>query len=89
MTPQAAIEAAELAEAETSYRHQLAREADAAAYERGHGLTMATLHDGGCCAEWAAGEASTPARAEAFREVAARWGSSWPKEPEQEAEAGL
>ena len=57
--------------------------------ERGHGLTMATLHDGGCCAEWAAGEASTPARAEAFREVAARWGSSWPKEPEQEAEAGL
>jgi hypothetical protein len=35
VTPEAAIEAAELAEAETSYRNQLAREADAAAYERG------------------------------------------------------
>ena len=63
--------------------------------ERGHGLTMRTLHDG-CCAEWASGQASTPARAEAFREVAARWGSTWPKaglqaadpeaEPEPEAE---
>jgi hypothetical protein len=60
--------------------------------ERGHGLTMQTLHDGGCCAEWASGEASTPGRAEAFREVPARWGAAWPKttpEAEPEAEAGL
>lgn len=35
MTPQEAIEAAELAEAETAYRHRLAREMAAAAYERG------------------------------------------------------
>lgn len=39
MTPQEAIEAAELAEAETAYRHQIAREmtehAAAAEYERG------------------------------------------------------
>ena len=65
--------------------------------ERGHGLTMRTLHDDGCCAEWAAGLASTPARAEAFRRDAARWGASWPKarpeavvpDPEPEAEASL
>jgi multidrug efflux pump subunit AcrA (membrane-fusion protein) len=35
MTPAAAIEAAELAEAETRYRNQLAREMAAAAFERG------------------------------------------------------
>ena len=35
MTPDAAIDAAELAEAETAYRNQLAREAADAAYERG------------------------------------------------------
>jgi hypothetical protein len=46
--------------------------------ERGHGLTMRTLHDDGCCAEWASGHASTPARAEVFREIAARWGLAWP-----------
>ncbi len=63
--------------------------------ERGHGLTMRTLHDDGCCAEWASGRASTPRRAGAFRTVAARWGASWPKAqpeaagPEPEAEAGL
>jgi hypothetical protein len=60
--------------------------------ERGHGLTMRTLHDDGCCAEWEAGQASSPARAEAFREVAERWGSTWPKarpEAEPEAEASL
>lgn len=62
--------------------------------ERGHGLSMRTLRDNGCCAEWASGEASSLARAEAFREVAARWGSTWPKaqpeaagpEPEPKAE---
>ena len=61
--------------------------------ERDHGLTTRTLHDDGCCAEWASGQASTPARAGAFREVAARWGSAWPAaraeagEPEPEPEA--
>ncbi len=35
MTPAEAIEAAELVEAEIRYRHQLAREMAAAAYERG------------------------------------------------------
>ncbi len=35
MTPAAAIEAAELAEAEIRYRHQMAREMAASAYERG------------------------------------------------------
>ena len=62
--------------------------------ERGHGLTMRTLHDDGCCAEWASGRASSPPRAEAFRVVAARWGSTWPRphpeaEPEPEPEAAL
>jgi hypothetical protein len=47
--------------------------------ERGHGLSLRTLHDDGCCTEWAAGEASTEARAKEFRTVAARWGASWPK----------
>jgi hypothetical protein len=59
--------------------------------ERGHGLTMAVIHDPGCCIEWAGGEAA-PARTEAFREAASRWGSTWPKpaaEPEAEPEAGL
>ena len=36
MTPADAIEAAELAEAEIRYRHQVAREMAAAGYERGH-----------------------------------------------------
>lgn len=35
MTPEEAIEAAELVEAETAYRNRLAREMAAAAYERG------------------------------------------------------
>ena len=35
MTPAEAIGAAELAEAETRYRHQVAREAAAAGYDRG------------------------------------------------------
>jgi hypothetical protein len=49
---------------------------------------MRTLHDDGCCAEWASGHASTPGRAEAFREVAARWGSTWPAaQPEPEPKA--
>ncbi len=55
--------------------------------ERGHGLTMRTLHDSGCCREWESGQASTPARAASFREVASRWGSTWPK-AEAEPEAG-
>jgi hypothetical protein len=46
--------------------------------ERGHGLTMSIIHDAGCCQEWETGQASTPARAAAFRETAARWGASWP-----------
>jgi hypothetical protein len=55
--------------------------------ERGHGLTMAVIHDAGCCAEWAGGEAAAPARGEAFRDAAARWGGTWPKaEVEPEAE---
>jgi hypothetical protein len=60
--------------------------------ERGHGLTMAVIHDAECCHEWASGQASTPARTASFREAAARWGSAWPKaapEAEPEAEAGL
>ena len=55
--------------------------------ERGHGLAMAVIHDAGCCAEWAGSEAAGPARAEAFRDAAARWGGTWPKaEVEPEAE---
>ena len=51
--------------------------------ERGHGLTMTVVHDSACCREWESGQASTPARAASFRDVASRWGSTWPK-----AEAG-
>jgi hypothetical protein len=47
--------------------------------ERSHGLTMTTLHDGACCHERESGQASTEARAESFREVASRWGSTWPR----------
>jgi hypothetical protein len=54
--------------------------------ERGHGLTMSIIHDGTCCQEWASGVTPWPDRAEAFREVAERWGSTWPK---PEPEAGL
>jgi len=58
--------------------------------ERGRGLSMAVIHDAGCCAEWTGEQAAAPPRAEAFREAAARWGSTWPKPaPEPEAEAGL
>ena len=46
--------------------------------QRGHGLTMAVIHDPGCCQEWETGQASTPARAESFRQAAARWGMTWP-----------
>ena len=28
--------------------------------QRGHGLTMAVLHDTGCCTEWETGRAATP-----------------------------
>jgi hypothetical protein len=42
--------------------------------ERGHGLTMAVIHDAGCCQEWETGRASAPAWAESFRQAAARWG---------------
>ena len=47
--------------------------------ERGHGLTMAVIHDAGCCQEWETGQASTPARAGSFRQAAARWGTAWPE----------
>jgi hypothetical protein len=55
--------------------------------ERGHGLSMGIVHDSGCCHEWASGEASTPRRAASFCEVAARWGSTWPR-AEAEPKAG-
>ena len=46
--------------------------------ERGHGLTMAIIHGAGCCREWETGQASTPVRAESFRQAAARGGTTWP-----------
>ena len=52
--------------------------------ERGHGLTMSTIHDNSCCAEWESGQASTPTRAREFREAALRWGVTWSR-PEPEA----
>jgi hypothetical protein len=51
--------------------------------KRGHGLTMAVIHDTGCCREWETGHAATPARAESFRQAAARWGTAWPGQPQQ------
>lgn len=51
--------------------------------QRGHGLTMAVIHDTGCCREWETGQAATPARAESFRQAAARWGTAWPGQPQQ------
>lgn len=58
--------------------------------QRGHGLTMAIIHDPGCCSEWETGQAATPARTEAFRQAAARWGTSWPPQAQagREPEAG-
>ena len=62
--------------------------------ERARVLHLQPAHDDSCCAEWNAGLASTPTRAEEFRRVAARSGSTWPKitpevaDPEPEAEAG-
>jgi hypothetical protein len=55
--------------------------------ERGHGLTLAVIHDAGCCQEWETGQASTPARAESFRQAAARWGTAWPGEPQSVRDA--
>jgi hypothetical protein len=55
--------------------------------ERGHGMAMAIVHDNTCCHEWESCEASTSARAPSFREVASRWGSTWPR-AEAEPEAG-
>jgi hypothetical protein len=51
--------------------------------ERGHGLTMSILHDSTCCAEWAAGQTSWPARAKEFQQAAARWGTTWPQPARQ------
>jgi hypothetical protein len=51
--------------------------------ERGHGLTMAVIHDAGCCREWETGQAATLARAESFRHAAVRWGTAWPGQPQQ------
>jgi hypothetical protein len=58
--------------------------------ERGHGLTMAVIHDPGCCQEWETGQAATPARAGSFRQAAARWDCTWPSQPQpgREPEAG-
>lgn len=57
---------------------------------RGHGLTMAVIHDGGCCREWETGQAATPGRAQSFRQAAARWQAAWPPRPQpgREPEAG-
>ena len=41
---------------------------------------MAVIHDAGCCQEWETGQAATPARAESFRQAAARWGTAWPQQ---------
>jgi len=61
--------------------------------ERGQGLTMAVIHDTGCCREWETGQAATPARAGSFRQAAARWGMAWPQQRQHpvagtESEAG-
>jgi hypothetical protein len=53
--------------------------------ERGHGLTMAIIHDAGCCQEWETGHASSPVRAGSFRQVAARWGTAWPEQRQRPA----
>ena len=53
--------------------------------QRGHGLTMAVIHDAGCCQEWETGQAATPARAESFRQAAARWGMAWPQQRQHPA----
>jgi hypothetical protein len=57
---------------------------------RGRGLAIAVIHDAGCCTEWKTGQASAPARAESFRQAAARWGTAWPPQPQagREPEAG-
>jgi hypothetical protein len=55
--------------------------------ERGHGLTMALIHDDSCCAEWEAGSTPWPTREREWRTMAERKGSTWPRpEPEPEAE---
>jgi hypothetical protein len=48
--------------------------------QRRHGLAMAVIHDTGCCQEWETGQAATPARAQSFRQAAARWGTAWPQQ---------
>jgi hypothetical protein len=48
--------------------------------ERGHGLTMAVIHDAGCCQEWETGQAASPNRAQSFQQAAARWGTAWPQQ---------
>jgi hypothetical protein len=48
--------------------------------ERGHGLTMAVIHDTGCCQEWETGQAATPARTESFRQAAGGWEAAWPRQ---------
>jgi hypothetical protein len=74
------------------HRHRVRLGADACPgiSERGHGLTMRTIHDSTCCAEWDNGQASAPSRAEAFNAAAARWGLTWPPQPQpgHEPEAG-
>jgi hypothetical protein len=53
--------------------------------ERGRGLTMAVIHDAGCCREWETGQAATPARDRSFRQAAARWGTAWPQQGQHRA----
>ena len=53
--------------------------------QRGHGLTMAVIHDTGCCREWETGQAAPPGRAESFRDAAARGGTAWPQQPQHPA----
>jgi hypothetical protein len=53
--------------------------------ERGHGLTMAVIHDAGCCQQWETGQTAAPARAESFRQAAARWGTAWPEQRQHPA----
>ena len=54
---------------------------------RGHGLTMAVIHDTGCCREWETGQASTPDRAQSFQQAAARWATAWPQHRQHRAAA--
>ena len=53
--------------------------------ERGHGLTMAVIHDAGCCHEWETGQAATPDRAESSARPPS--GGGWPGRRSPRADA--